>query len=150
MKRFVFAFILCSCVTSGFSQSKEMSMTPGAPDIVLKSFIKNYGDEKATWKESEGNYEATFKLIGMPATAWFDSTGHKMKVVVEIKADQLPSIGLSYIDRNYPKWKIIKALKWTDDKKVNTFQAEIKSGAETKNLMFTSKGDLIKEPVKVE
>jgi len=133
-------------VTSGFSQSKEMSMTPGAPDIVLKSFIKNYGDEKATWKESEGNYEATFKLIGMPATAWFDSTGHRVNVVVEIKADQLPSIALSYIERNYPKGKITNALKWTDDdKKVNTFQAEIKLAAESKNLMFTSRGDFIKE-----
>jgi hypothetical protein len=39
------------------------------PDAVLKGFIKNYGDAEATWKVTEGNYEATFKLIGMPATA---------------------------------------------------------------------------------
>jgi hypothetical protein len=45
-----------------------------------------------------------------------------MKYVVEIKADQLPAIARSYIERNYPKAKIIKALKWTDDKKVSTFQ----------------------------
>ena len=122
-----------------------MSLTPLAPDAVLKGFIKNYGDAKATWKVTEGNYEATFKLIGMPATAWYDSTGHRMKVVVEIKADQLPSIALSYIERNYPKAKIIKALKWTDDKKISTFQAEIKLAAESKSLMFTSRGDLIKE-----
>ena len=145
MKRFVLAFVLCYSVTSIFSQSQDMSMTPGAPDLVLKGYIKLYGDAKATWKESEGNYEASFKLIGMPATAWFDSTGHRVNVVVEIKADQLPSIALSYIDRNYPKGKITKALKWTDDKKVNTFQAEIKLGAELKNLLFSSKGDLIKE-----
>jgi hypothetical protein len=146
MKRFIFAFILCSVVTSVFSQGKEVSLTPMAPDPVLKGFIKNYGNEKATWKETEGTYEATFKLIGMPATAWFDSTGHRMKVVVEIKSDQLPSIALSYIERNYPKGKITKAFKWTDDnKKVNTFQAEIKLGAESKNLMFNSRGDFIKE-----
>jgi|SRR6187431_2265639 len=145
MKRFVLAFVLCYSVTSIFSQSQDMSMTPGAPDLVLKGYIKLYGDAKATWKESEGNYEASFKLIGMPATAWFDSTGHRVNVVVEIKADQLPSIALSYIERNYPKGKITKALKWTDDKKVNTFQAEIKLGAELKNLLFSSKGDLIKE-----
>ena len=145
MARFVFAFILCCCLTAVFSQGKETSLTPVAPDAVLKSFIKNYGDEKATWKESDGKYEATFKLIGMPATAWFDSTGHKLNVVVEINNDQLPSIARSYIERNYPKAKITKARKWTDDKKVNTFQAEIKLGAETKSFLFTSKGDLIKE-----
>jgi len=122
-----------------------MSLTPGAPDAVLKGFIKNYGDEKATWTETEGNYEATFKLIGMPATAWYDSTGHRTKVVVEIKEEQLPSIARSYIERNYPKGKVIKARKWTDDKKVSTFEADIKIAAETKKLMFTSKGDLIKE-----
>ena len=149
MKSFVFAFIFCSCLTSAFSQGKEMSMTPGAPDIVLKSFIKNYGDEKATWTETEGIYEATFKLIGMPATAWFDSTGHRTKVVVEIKEEQLPSIARSYIERNHPKAKVIKARKWTDDKKVSTFEADIKNATETKKLMFTSKGDLIKEPGKV-
>lgn len=150
MKSFVFAFILVGCVSSVFSQGKEMSMTPGAPDAVLKGFIKTYGDEKATWTESEGIYEATFKLIGMPATAWFDSTGHRTKVVVDIKEEQLPSIARSYIERNYPKSKVIKARKWTDDKKVSTFEADIKIAAETKKLMFTSKGDLIKEPEKVE
>jgi len=126
-----------------FSQSKELSLTPGTPDAVLKSFIKHYGDEKATWMETEGLYEATFKLIGMPATAWFDSTGHRTKVVVEIKEEQLPSIARSYIERNYPKAKVIKTRKWTDDKKVSTFEADIKIATETKKLMFTSKGDLI-------
>ena len=141
MRISIFAFVLCLCTTLVFSQS----MAPVAPDPVLKSFIKNYSDAKATWKVDEGNYAATFKLINMPATAWFDSTGHKLKVVVEITADQVPAIAKSYIDRNYPKAKITKAWKWTDDKKVNTFQAEIKLGTEIKNLMFTSRGDLIKE-----
>jgi hypothetical protein len=145
MKRFVFAFILSYSVTSVFSQSKEMSLAPAAPDAVLKEFIKNYGNEKVSWKETEGTYEGTFKLIGMPATAWYDSTGHRLKVVTDIKADQLPSIALSYIERNYPKAKITRAQKWTDDKKVSTFQAEIKLATETKNLLFTSRGDLIKE-----
>ncbi len=145
MARFIFAFILCCSMTAVYSQGNDMSLTPVAPDAVLKAFIKDYGDAKATWKETDGNYEADFKLIGMPATAWFDSTGHRVNVVVEIKSDQLPSIALSYIKRNYPKAKITKALKWTDDKKVNTFQAEIKLGADSKNLLFTSRGDFIKE-----
>ena len=144
MTRFIFAFILCCSVTFVFAQGKDMSLTQCAPDEVLKGFIKNYGDAKATWKVTEGNYEASFKLIGMPATAWYDSTGHRMKYVVEIKEDQLPAIARSYIDRNHPKAKVIKAHKWTDDKKVSTFQAEIKLGTETKTLMFTSRGDLIK------
>ena len=143
MAKFIFASILFCWVTMVFSQSKELSLTPGTPDAVLKSFIKQYGDEKATWREAEGLFEATFKLIGMPATAWFDSTGHRTKVVVEIKEEQLPSIARSYIERNYPKAKVIKARKWTDDKKVSTFEADIKIATETKKLMFTSKGDLI-------
>lgn len=122
-----------------------MSLTPSAPDAVLKAFIKNYGDAKATWKVTDGNYEATFKLIGMPARAWYDSTGYRMKYMVEIKEDQLPAIARSYIERNYPKAKVMKAWKWTDDKKVSTFHAEIKLAAESKNLLFTSRGDLIKE-----
>lgn len=145
MARFIFAFILCCSVTIVFSQNKEMSLTPVAPDAVLKGFIKNYGDAKATWKMTEGNYEASFKLIGMPASAWYDSTGYRMKYVVEIKEEQLPAIARSYIERNYPKAKVIKARKWTDDKRVSTFEADIKLAAETKNLMFTSRGDLIKE-----
>ncbi|HSF88457.1 MAG TPA: hypothetical protein VLA46_03510 [Saprospiraceae bacterium] len=143
MKGFLFAFILVSCVTSVFSQGKETGLTQSTPDAVLKGFIKNYGDEKATWTESEGSYEATFKLIGMPATAWYDSTGHRMKVVVDIKEEQLPAIARSYIERNYPKAKVSRARKWTDDQKVSTFEADIKVAADTKKLMFTSKGDLI-------
>ncbi|MBK9983031.1 MAG: PepSY-like domain-containing protein [Saprospiraceae bacterium] len=145
MARFTFVVILFCWMTTVFSQGKVMSLTPAAPDAVLKSFIKNYGDAKASWKVTEGNYEAAFKLNGMPATVWYDSTGYRMNVVVEIKVDQLPAIAKSYIERNYPKAKITKALKWTDDKKVNTFQAEIKISAESKNLLFTARGDLIKE-----
>ena len=145
MTRFIFLLILFCSVTTVFSQGKETSLTPAAPDAVLKAFIKSYGDAKVTWKVTDGNYEGTFKLIGMPATAWYDSTGHRMNVVVEIKADQLPAIALAYIERNYPKAKITKALKWTDDKKVSTFQAEIKLAAESKNLVFNTRGDLIKE-----
>jgi len=144
MARFTFAFIFCCCVTIVFAQGREAGLAPIAPDPVLKAFIKNYGDAKAEWKVTDGNYEASFKLIGMPAMAWYDSTGYRTKYVVEIKADQLPAIARSYIERNYPKAKINKALKWTDDKKVSTFQAEIKLAAESKTLMFTSRGDLIK------
>lgn len=140
----MFASILLCCVTLVFSQSTEMSLTPVAPDAVLKGFIRDYGDAKVTWKVAEEKYEGAFKLNGMPATVWYDSTGHRMKLVVDIKEDQLPTIALSYIERNYPKAKIARAQKWTDDKKVSTFQADIKIAAETKSLMFTSRGDLIK------
>ncbi len=143
MTKLIFAIILSCGITTAFAQ--DTGMTTRAPDEVLKGFIKLYGDEKATWKETDGTYEATFKLINMPATAWFDSTGHRVNLVVEIKSNQLPAIALSYIDRNYPKAKITKAQKWTDDNKVNTFQAEIKLKDEIKNLLFTSRGDLIKE-----
>ena len=144
MARFIFVSILFCCVTMVFAQNTEMSLTPVAPDAVLKGFIRDYGDAKVTWKGMEENYEGAFKLNGMPATVWYDSTGHRMKIVVDIKAEQLPAIALSYIERNYPKAKIVRAQKWTDDKKVSTFQADIKSGTETKSLMFTSRGDLIK------
>mgnify|MGYP000858164253 FL=1 len=143
MTRFLLGLMLCFGLATVYSQG---SLTPTAPDAVLRGFIKTYGDAKATWKEAkDGTYEATFKLISMPATAWFDSTGQRVNVVVEITTDQLPAIAKSYIERNYPKAKITKAQKWTDDKKVNTFQAEIKSGTDIKNLMFTSRGDYIKE-----
>lgn len=132
-------------MTAAYSQS-ETEMTPRAPDEVLKGFIKLYGDaSKATWSVTDDTYAASFKLINMPATAWFDSTGHRVNLVVEILEKQLPAIALSYIDRNYPKVKITKAQKWTDDNKVNTFQAELKTKTETKNLLFTSRGDLVKE-----
>ena len=145
MTKFIFACILCLGITTGFAQNEEMWTDTKAPDAVLREFIKNYGDAKATWREKDGTYEATFKLIGMPATVWYDSTGYRKNVVVDIKENQLPSIARSYIDRNYPKAKITRAQKWTDDNKVSTFQAEFKTKTESKNLLFTSRGDLIKE-----
>ncbi len=145
MARFIFIVILFCLGSTGFSQGKVTGMTPAAPDAVLKAFIKNYGDAKVSWSVMEGNYEGTFKLINMPATAWYDSTGHRTKVVVEIKSDKLPSIALAYLDRNYPKAKITKALKWTDDKSVNTFQAEIKISTESKNLLFNARGNYLSD-----
>ncbi len=145
MTKYIITLILCCAMTAVFAQNEEVWTDAKAPDAVLREFIKNYGDAKATWREMDGTYEATFKLIGMPATVWYDSTGHRKNVVVDIKEDQLPSIARSYIDRNYPKAKITRAQKWTDDEKVSKFQAEFKTKTEQKNLLFTSRGDLIKE-----
>jgi hypothetical protein len=132
-------------MTTAYSQDKTTSLVSAAPDAVLKGYIKNYGDAKASWKEKDGVYEATFKLNNMPATAWYDSTGHRLNVVVDVKEEQLPAIARSYIERNYPKAKVTRAQKWTDDKKVSTFQAEIKLSDASKSLLFNSRGDLIKE-----
>ena len=145
MTRSILFLVLFCWMTTAYTQDKATSMTPAAPDAVLKGFIKNYGDAKASWKEEDGVYEATFKLINMPATAWYDSTGHRMNVVVDVKEEQLPAIARSYIERNYPKAKVTRAQKWTDDKKVSTFQAEIKLSDASKSLLFNSRGDLIKE-----
>lgn len=145
MTRFIFVMVLFCGISTGYAQGKVTGMTPAAPDAVLKGFIKNYGDAKVSWNEKEGIYEGSFKLINMPATAWYDSTGHRTKVVVEIKSDQLPAIALAYLNRNYPKAKITKALKWTDDKSVNSFQAEIKISAESKNLLFNARGNFLND-----
>ena len=115
------------------------------PDLVLKGFIKNYGDAKATWVMEEEKYVATFKLNGMPATAIYNNSGHRMSIKVEIKTNQLPAIALSYIERNYPKHKVVMATKFTDDKRVNTFEAEVKLSGVSTNLMFNARGDILKD-----
>ena len=71
MSRFLFAFILCCCITSLYSQGKEVSLSPAAPDPVLKGFIKNYGNEK-TYNNDENddgiNRTGISKMYGVGTT----------------------------------------------------------------------------------
>ncbi len=131
--------ILCSI--SLFAQKTKKSSIPAS---VKEAFAKEFPSVKAKWGMEDGGYEAEFKLNGVDASAVYDQVGHRKELEVDMNIKDLQASVLEYVKKNYPTSTIKEAAKITDDKKVITYEAEIKKDGKSYDLLFDSNGKFIK------
>ncbi|MEO8238818.1 MAG: PepSY-like domain-containing protein [Flavobacterium sp.] len=89
-------------------------------------------------------YEAEFRQNGTETSVTYDLEGNRKELETEISTNKLPSAAIAYINKNYPKNKITTASKIIDDKNTATFEAEIKKGSKTQDVLFTEQGIFIR------
>jgi hypothetical protein len=136
----LFAAIAISAI--GCAQSKD---NKDLPKVVKEAFQNEYPNMKVTWDIEEDGFEAEFKLNGKEASANYDKKGHKVATEIEIKENELPAKALTYIAMTYPNKKIKETAKITDDKKVITYEAEIKIDGKDCDLIFDASGKFLKK-----
>lgn len=130
--------------TVAFAQTETKSKSPKTPAKVTAAFAKEFPNKKAKWEKEEGNYEAEFSLNGTDASAVYDANGNRKELEVEINSKDLnPSI-LDYLKKNYATYKINEAAKITSDKNVVTYEAELKKGGKSFDVLFDAFGKFIK------
>lgn len=131
--------ILCS--VSLFAQKAKKSSIPAS---VKEAFAKEFPSVKAKWGMENGGYEAEFKLNGVDASAVYDQVGHRTELEVDINIKDLQASILEYVKKNYPTSTVKEAAKITDDKKVITYEAEIKKDGKSYDILFDANGKFIK------
>ena len=135
----LFAAIAISAIGSAqFKNKKEV------PKVVKEAFQKEYPNTKVNWDIEAEGFEAEFKMNGKESSANYDKKGHKLATEIEIKESELPAKALTYIATTYPNKKIKETAKITDNKKVVTYEAEIKIDGKDSDLLFDTSGSFIK------
>jgi hypothetical protein len=143
-KIFLAMAIAFSATLFAQTEAKENEKKVSVPSAVSGAFAKEFSGKKAKWGMEDGGYEAEFVLNGSEASAVYDKTGHRKELELEIKIAELPAEVLQYVKENYPTSKITEAAKITDDKKVVTYESEIKKNGKKNDLIFDVSGKFIK------
>ena len=122
--------------------------TQEVPQAVKAAFSKAYPNSKNVKWEMEGDsYEADFDFQKEEASALFDAAGNLKEVETEIAADAMPAAVKKSLAKDYADYKVKEAAKIVAEN-VITYEAEVKKGKESFDLIFSEDGKLIKKEAK--
>lgn len=127
--------------TAGFAQTIDKNEVP---KVVKEAFQKEYPNTKVKWDVEKDGFEAEFKMNGKEASTNYDIAGHKLATEIAIGKTEFPAKALAYIATKYPNQKIQETAKITDNKKVVTYEAEIKIDGKDTDLIFDALGNFLK------
>ena len=137
----VILFTTLAITAIGCAQFKDKKEVP---KVVKEAFQKEYPNTKVAWDNEEDGFEAEFKLNGKETSVDYDKADHKLATEIEIIESELPAKALTYISTTYPNRKITETAKITGDKKVITYEVEIKIDGKDCDLIFDASGKFLK------
>ena len=116
------------------------------PAAVQKAFDQKFPQAtEVKWdKENSSEYEANFKINGVSASANFSDKGIWLETETEIPVAQLPEAVTSAIKKQFPQSVITGADKIENSKNETHFEADLKTGSKTKEVVFNADGTVIK------
>lgn len=128
--------ILFSCQQKANSQ---------VPEEVQSNFEAKYpGENDPDWEtDSNGNYEAHFKMKGVKYRADFSPTGQWIETETNIDKDDLPEAIKKVIKNKYGDEDITEVELVTSATKGTFYDVEFKKKGKNKDVMFRGNGTII-------
>ena len=122
------------------------------PYSVKTSFMSKFPSaKKINWEiENQDEYEAEFKLNGNEVSANFDKSGKWLKTETEIEVSALPVPIQEALKIDFEDFKVTEASKIESDKHGNCFEAELKKGKESYDLLYSPEGKMLAKSMSKE
>jgi hypothetical protein len=117
------------------------------PSNVKQKVKSMYPDAKnVKWDvEGKGKYEAEIYIDGVQTSLLFDSEASLIETETKISVSELPSKVRDYISSKYAGISITEAAKIVDSKGNLKYEAEIKEGKKSKDILFDQNGNIFKK-----
>ena len=118
-----------------------------APTEVQKAFADKFPEAKSVkWeKESDGGWEAEFKMNGNKVSVEFDSKGAWSQTETEIKTSELPEAVRDAIKSNFEGYTADEAeMVETADGEVN-YEVDMEKGKAELEVLFAADGKVLKK-----
>lgn len=141
---------LLSLIVFGFSTilaNAQKVDEKEVPSAIKESLKKNFSVIKAEWDKEGENYEGNFKQKGIETSIVFDAKGSVLEVEREIKKNELPSVILDVIKKDYALYEIEEAAR-IEANGIVTYEAELEKKEESFDLIFDNAGKLLKKVAK--
>lgn len=140
MKKLIGTLVCIGAVSLSVAQKLKKGEVPQPVKI---AFEKKYPTVKSVNWEKEGDgYEASFDLQKEEVSALFDSTGKVKEVETEIETKNLPAAVKNSLSKDYAGYQIKEAAKIIAEN-VTTYEAEVKRGKQSFDLVFSEDGRLL-------
>jgi hypothetical protein len=94
--------------------------------------------------ESNGEFEAGFKMSGVKMSANFTAEGVWRETESEIAAAALPATVTQSIAAKYPKANIVGAAKIETADNGTRYEADLKTGLKKSEVLFDERGNVVK------
>jgi len=126
-------------------------LTVDIPPAVAKKFKSRFSSAKdVKWETSEGNWKSSFTYRDHPTTAEFSDSAQWIMTIVELDTKNLYAPVQRYIDKEFPKYKVMFAEKATRKDRKDYYYVELisnKKGIQPQQmgLYFDKTGKLKKE-----
>ncbi len=141
-KIFVLLVVVAMMSISAFAQKISADKVPEAVKSAFKAKFPTA--TKVNWgMENTTEFEAEFKLDGEELSANFDNTGKWLETETEIKVTDLPYEIKTALAKDFDGYQIKEASKIESAKEGTCYEAEIKKGGETFDVLYTAKGKML-------
>jgi hypothetical protein len=136
--------MLCAAFMSISAYAQKISADK-IPSIVVKGFKTKFPNAAdAHWEmEHEKDYEVNFKMNAAKHSAVFDAHGKWIESESQIKVSELPIAARESITNQFPGFKIEEAEKYEDTEHGSCYEAEIKKGKETFEVLIKASGEVL-------
>jgi hypothetical protein len=126
-----------------FSSFALQSRTP--PETISKAFKQKFPDlTNVKWcKESKTEWEASFVLYNVSASANFSTSGDWLETEIEIPVTKIPEVIVSAIQEADKDCKIVGAALIENSKSETIYEAVVKTGPKKKEVFYKSDGVII-------
>lgn len=115
------------------------------PQAVTTAFAKKYPEVKnVKWEKEDDLFEASFDRNKEEVSALFDAAGNVREEETEIEIASLPAPVKNSLSKEYADYKVKEAAKIVSENST-TYEAELKKGKESFDLIFSEDGKLLKK-----
>ncbi|WP_299228143.1 PepSY-like domain-containing protein [uncultured Psychroserpens sp.] len=128
-----------------FTLNCQNTIDAQTPEAVKKTFQAKYpGENDPDWeKDSNGNYEAHFKIDGIKYRADFAPEGNWIETETSIKKGDLPKAIKAVIKANFSDEEITEIEKVEHHSKGLFYDVEFKRDGKNKDVEFRTNGEII-------
>lgn len=147
-KYFLSVLLLITISFYGQADSKSQKYTP--PIEAKIAFEKEFPKTYPIWRSEYGGEDndeelsvADFTMQGTKVSAYYNLKGEMQILEHSIPFNQLPSGIKDYLKKNYPKYKIVEAVKVRDYKNAYTYEIGLQSESKFYDAVFDSTGDFL-------
>jgi Putative beta-lactamase-inhibitor-like, PepSY-like len=144
--------VMTLCVAASFVQADDKLTLDDLPKAVKKTVKAKYPEAKirgvAKEKNEEGEtvYEVEMTIKGKAVDIIVDAEGDIETIEEEVDADDLPKAVKATASKTFPKGKITKAEKVTDEDKKVTYEILVKIGdKEPFEVLLAKDGTVLKD-----
>lgn len=138
------AIVLATVLTIAVQVHAQEIEGRDVPVNAKNSFVKKYSGKNARWEKEGDKYEATFKKGGKEISILIDAEGNIVETETEISKKDLPPAILATLMKDYTGYEIEEAAQ-IDANAATTYEVEVEVGEETFDLIFNTKGKLLKK-----
>ena len=141
--------LMCSILGLGTGLAVAQKVKESdVPKPVKSAFAKAYPAVKGIeWEKEDGSYEASFDQNKAELSVTLDAEGNIKEVETEIKQSELPSAVKTILIKDYAGYKVTEAAKIVAAG-TTTYEAEVKKGKESFDLIFDPNGKLLEKNAK--